>query len=148
MDNASGIAQFGRTSPTRKPWMGLGPAAPEIVEAHDGNAYRAAYTVRFEALPVFSVFAILGLRALYFLVAEVIDRFHYLKAGLSVVLVFVGLKKLAADVYTVPIGASLGFIVLVLAVAMAASWYWPRTAQKTDERDSLAGPDIRQNKSA
>jgi hypothetical protein len=91
---------------------------------------------------------ILGLRALYFLVAEVIDRFHYLKVGLSVVLVFVGLKMLAADVYTVPIGASLGFIVLVLAVAMAASWYWPRTVQETDERDSLAGPDIRENKSA
>jgi hypothetical protein len=62
-------------------------------------------------------------------------------------LVFVGLKMLAADVYTVPIGASLGFIVLVLGVAMAASWYWPNTAPKTDERDSLAGPGIRENTS-
>jgi tellurite resistance protein TerC len=109
----------------------------------------AIFAITQEPFIVYSsnVFAILGLRALYFLVAKVIDRFHYLKVGLSVVLVFVGLKMLAADVYTVPIGASLGLIVLVLGVAMAASWYWPRTAQKTDERDSLAGPEIRKNKS-
>ena len=109
----------------------------------------AIFAITQEPFIVYSsnVFAILGLRALYFLVAEVIDRFHYLKVGLSVVLVFVGLKMLAADVFTVPIGASLGFIVLVLGVAMAASWYWPRTAQKTDERDSLAGPENREKKS-
>jgi len=73
-----------------------------------------------------NVFAILGLRALYFLLADVILRFHYLKVGLSVVLVFVGTKMLAADLYTVPTGWSLGFIALVLGVAMAASWFWPR----------------------
>ena len=48
MGNALGIAQFGGTAPTAKPWKRLGPGVLEIVESHDGNAYRAVYTVRFE----------------------------------------------------------------------------------------------------
>ena len=47
MGNALGIAQFGGVAPTAKPWKGLGPGVLEIVQAHDGNAYRAVYTVRF-----------------------------------------------------------------------------------------------------
>jgi phage-related protein len=47
MGNALGVAQFGGTSPTAKPWKGLGPGVLEIVESHEGNAYRAVYTVRF-----------------------------------------------------------------------------------------------------
>jgi tellurite resistance protein TerC len=73
-----------------------------------------------------NVFAILGLRALYFLVAEVIHRFHYLKLGLSVVLIFVGAKMLMTDVYEVPIALSLAIIVAVLTTATAASLLWPR----------------------
>ena len=61
-----------------------------------------------------NVFAILGLRALYFLLAGVIHRFHYLKLGLSVVLVFVGAKMLLTDIYQVPVGVSLAVIALVL----------------------------------
>ena len=45
--NALGIAQFGGTAPTAKPWKGLGPGVLEVVESHEGNAYRAVYTVRF-----------------------------------------------------------------------------------------------------
>ena len=48
MGNALGIAQFGGTAPTAKPWKGLGPGVLEVVESHDGNTYRAVYTVRFE----------------------------------------------------------------------------------------------------
>ena len=48
MGNALGVAQFGGIAPTAKPWKGLGPGVLEIVESHDGNAYRAVYTVRFE----------------------------------------------------------------------------------------------------
>jgi tellurite resistance protein TerC len=83
----------------------------------------AVFAVTDDPFIVYSsnVFAILGLRALYFLLADVIDRFHYLKTGLSVVLVFVGLKMLLADVYKIPIAASLGIIVLVLAASVAAS---------------------------
>jgi tellurite resistance protein TerC len=89
----------------------------------------AIFAITQEPFLVYSsnVFAILGLRALYFLLADVIHRFHYLKIGLSVVLIFVGLKMLAADVYKVPIGVSLSVIALVLAVATLASWRWPRT---------------------
>ena len=85
-----------------------------------------------------NVFAILGLRALYFLLADVIDRFHYLKAGLSVVLVFVGVKMLLADVYKVPVGVSLGVIVAVLAAAVVISLVWPRPAgQPADQPPSI-----------
>jgi hypothetical protein len=48
MGNALGIAQFGGTAPTAKPWKGLGPGVLEVLESHDGNAYRAVSTVRFE----------------------------------------------------------------------------------------------------
>lgn len=47
MGNALGIVQFGGTPPSAKPWKGLGPGVLELVESHDGNAYRAVYTVRF-----------------------------------------------------------------------------------------------------
>ena len=47
MGNALGVAQFGGIAPTAKPWKGLGPGVLEVVESHDGNAYRAVYTVRF-----------------------------------------------------------------------------------------------------
>jgi phage-related protein len=57
MGNALGIAQFGGTAPTAKPWKGLGSGVLEIVEDHDGNAYRAVYTVRFpEAVYVLHAF--------------------------------------------------------------------------------------------
>jgi phage-related protein len=46
--NALGIAQFGGTAPSAKPWKGLGSGVLEVVESHDGNAYRAVYTVRFD----------------------------------------------------------------------------------------------------
>ena len=89
-----------------------------------------------------NVFAILGLRALYFLLADVIDRFHYLKIGLSAVLVFVGLKMLAVDLYKVPIGVSLGLIALVLGASVAASWWWPRTPPNQEEPEPLAKPEV------
>jgi tellurite resistance protein TerC len=73
-----------------------------------------------------NIFAILGLRAMYFLLAGVIDKFHYLKYGLALVLLFVGAKMLAADVYKVPIGVSLVVIAAILALAVAASLLWPR----------------------
>lgn len=47
MGNALGIAQFGGTALTAKAWKGLGPGVLEIVESHEGNAYRAVYTVQF-----------------------------------------------------------------------------------------------------
>jgi tellurite resistance protein TerC len=68
-----------------------------------------------------NVFAILGLRALYFLLAGMMHRFVYLKYGLAAILVFVGGKMLIADLYAVPIWASLAVIATVVAVAVIAS---------------------------
>jgi tellurite resistance protein TerC len=68
-----------------------------------------------------NLFAILGLRALYFLLAGLIDKFVYLKQGLAVLLVFAGVKILIADAYKMPIPLSLGVIVGILAVSVIAS---------------------------
>jgi tellurite resistance protein TerC len=68
-----------------------------------------------------NVFAILGLRALYFLLAGAMTKFHYLKLALSLILGFVGVKMLIADVYKIPIALSLGVITGLLAIAVVAS---------------------------
>ncbi len=73
-----------------------------------------------------NVCAVLGLRALYFLLAGIVDKFHYLKIGLSVVLVFIGLKMLGESFVHVPIAASLGVVALILVVSVFASLRWPR----------------------
>ena len=68
-----------------------------------------------------NVCAILGLRSLYFVLAHIIDRFIYLKTGLAIVLGFVGIKMLSAQFFHIPIWASLGFILSVLAITITAS---------------------------
>jgi tellurite resistance protein TerC len=74
-----------------------------------------------------NVFAILGLRSLYFALSGVMDKFHYLKIGLGVVLTFVGVKMLLAHTpWKIDTLVSLGVIVMVLAAAVAASWLWPK----------------------
>jgi len=69
-----------------------------------------------------NVFAILGLRSLYFVLAGVVDKFYYLKLALSAILVFVGFKMVLAEFYKIPIGVSLSIIGSILAVALLASW--------------------------
>lgn len=68
-----------------------------------------------------NVFAILGLRALYFLLAGVMDMFRFLKVGLSFVLCFVGVKMTLVDVFKIPIGISLGAVAMILLVSIVAS---------------------------
>src|SRR5215471_454014 len=68
-----------------------------------------------------NVFAILGLRALYFALAGVVRLFHYLHYGLSAILVFVGAKMLLADVYKLPVGVALGVVAGLLLIAVIAS---------------------------
>jgi tellurite resistance protein TerC len=68
-----------------------------------------------------NVFAILGLRALYFLLAGAMVKFHYLKVGLSLILGFVGIKMLIAAFFKVPITLSLGVIALILIASVVAS---------------------------
>ena len=74
-----------------------------------------------------NVFAILGLRSLYFALSGVMDKFHYLKIGLGVVLTFVGVKMLLGHTpWKIDTLVSLGVIVLVLAGSVVASWLWPK----------------------
>jgi tellurite resistance protein TerC len=79
-----------------------------------------------------NVFAILGLRSLYFALAGMEKYFTYLKYGLSAILIFVGLKMCIADIYKVPIEISLAFIVLTLSVAVLASFAMQGSKQKAD----------------
>ena len=72
-----------------------------------------------------NIFAILGLRSMYFLLANVVYKFHLLKYGLAVILTFVGVKMVSAHWWTIPIWASLAVIVGVLAISIAASLHWP-----------------------
>lgn len=68
-----------------------------------------------------NVFAILGLRAMYFLLANMHEKFHLLSYGLAIVLVFIGSKMLLIDIYKIPVVWSLGFTVAVLALTMILS---------------------------
>lgn len=100
----------------------------------------AIFAVTRDPFLVFTsnVFAILGLRALYFLLAGVAHRFVYLKAGLAVILVFVGSKMLIADLYHVPIGISLGVIASVLTLSIALSL---RSKRTVEAEHAVAIPD-------
>jgi len=72
-----------------------------------------------------NIFAILGLRALYFAISGMVNEFHYLKYGLSLILMFVGLKMLVSKFYKVPLTVALVFIVLVMIGSVLASMFFP-----------------------
>ncbi len=74
-----------------------------------------------------NVFAILGLRAMYFLLRAVADRFHLLTYGLAVILVFIGSKMMLIDIFKIPVLVALGVVLAILAVTM---WLSVRTAPK------------------
>jgi tellurite resistance protein TerC len=96
----------------------------------------AIFAVTQEPFLVFTsnAFAILGLRAMYFLLADLMHRFVFLKAGLAVILVFVGIKMLLLDVWKVPIWLSLTVIAASIAVAVVAS------LRATRERPTATDP--------
>ena len=77
-----------------------------------------------------NVFAILGLRAMYFLLQGVADRFHLLKYGLAAVLVFVGTKMLIVEWVKIPVALSLGIVGLILAASVVASLLFPHVESK------------------
>jgi tellurite resistance protein TerC len=97
----------------------------------------AVFAVTQEPFLVFTsnAFAILGLRALYFLLADLVDRFVYLKLGLAVVLAWVGLKLMLVEVVHVPTAVSLAVVLGVIAVAIVASLL------ATRERPAAPAPD-------
>lgn len=99
----------------------------------------AIFAVTDEVFLVFTAnaFAILGLRAMYFLLADLIHRFIYLKIGLALVLVWVGIKMLLKiDIYYIPTPLSLGVIATILGVSIGASLW----ATRGQERRAPAGP--------
>ena len=73
-----------------------------------------------------NVFAILGLRALYFALAGIMELFHYLHYGLSAILIFVGVKMLLSHIYDVPTALALGFIAATILISVVASILDPR----------------------
>ncbi len=73
-----------------------------------------------------NVFAILGLRALYFVLAGVMRLFHHLHYGLAAILGFVGVKMLISEFYKIPVVISLGFIASALVFSVIASLLWPK----------------------
>ena len=105
-----------------------------IVESTDlvfaVDSIPAIFAVTQEAFIVYTsnVFAILGLRALYFLLANVIDKFQYLKLGLSAVLTFIGTKMFIVDLYHIPIGISLAVVAGILTISILASLWKTRKA--------------------
>lgn len=83
----------------------------------------AIFAVTEDPFIVFTsnIFAIMGLRALYFLLADMAERFHLLKYGLALVLVLIGAKMLVAGFYKVPIGLALGVVGIIIAASIIAS---------------------------
>lgn len=89
-----------------------------------------------------NVFAILGLRSMYFLLAGVVEKFHYLKMGLAVVLTFIGTKMLIVAIgIHIPIWISLIFVATVLLSSVAASLLWPKEAELDIDVDLPEGFD-------
>jgi tellurite resistance protein TerC len=94
----------------------------------------AIFGVTQDSFLVFTsnIFAVLGLRSLYFLLAAVVDRFHLLKYGLAVILTFVGVKMLGEKYFHINIVLSLSIILGVLGISIAASMIWPRKDEAGD----------------
>ena len=98
-----------------------------LVEATDlifaVDSIPAIFAVTSDPFIVFTsnIFAILGLRAMYFLLVDMAERFHLLKYGLAVILMFIGVKMLLLDVYKIPVGIAMGIVGLILSVSVAAS---------------------------
>ena len=125
------------TKRSRSPWI----ATPlfvvlVLVESTDVvfalDSIPAIFTITQDPFIVYTsnIFAILGLRSLYFLLAGVVHKFHYLKLGLSSVLVLIGIKMLIEEWYEVPIGLSLGVVAAILVLSVVASLIWPKKAEE------------------
>ena len=98
-----------------------------LVEASDVvfavDSIPAIFAVTTDPFIVFTsnIFAIMGLRALYFLLADMADRFHLLKYGLAIVLVFIGAKMLVAPWFHLPIQWSLAIVAVIILVSVVLS---------------------------
>ncbi len=107
-----------------------------VIEATDlvfaVDSIPAIFAITTDPFIVFTsnIFAILGLRALYFVLAGMMGKFHYLKYGLGLVLVFVGAKMVIVDFYKVPIALSLGVVAALLGLSIVASLIRPQPPEE------------------
>ena len=108
--------------------------ATDLVFAID--SIPAIFAVTRDPFIVFTsnIFAILGLRAMFFMLAGVMGRFAYLKTGLALVLVFVGTKMLVSDLYAMPIAVSLGVVAALIGGAIVISLLATRRTGQPDGR--------------
>jgi tellurite resistance protein TerC len=83
-----------------------------------------------------NVFAILGLRALYFALAGMMRLFHHLHYGLSAILIFVGTKMILADIYKIRVSIALSLIAVILLISIIASMIHPQKEKKPWKRDN------------
>ncbi|MFJ9624833.1 TerC family protein [Streptomyces sp. NPDC101181] len=119
-------------------------AALLVVETTDvvfaADSIPAIFAVTETTFIVFAAnaFSLLGMRAAYFLISGAARRFRRLQTGLGVILAGIGVKLLLTDVYKVPIWLSLSFIVTVLAVTFAVSWYETRGERGRAKREEAA----------
>jgi tellurite resistance protein TerC len=92
----------------------------------------AIFAVTKDPFIVFTsnIFAILGLRAMYFLLADMAQRFHLLKYGLAGILIFIGAKMLLLDIVKIPVGIALGVVGLILAASVVASLMTSKPARR------------------
>lgn len=108
-----------------------------LVEATDLifaiDSIPAIFGITRDSFLVFTsnIFAVMGLRSLFFMLATVVQRFHLLKYGLAITLTFVGAKMLLEPWVHIPITLSLGIVLAVLAASIAASILWPQAAPAT-----------------
>lgn len=120
------IVQNGKRYATPLLLVLLAIEATDVVFAVD--SIPAVFAITTDPFIVYTsnIFAILGLRSMYFLLAGVIDKFHYLKIGLALVLLFVGVKMVIVDWYKIQIAVSLGVIGGLLILSVVASMIWPK----------------------
>jgi len=109
-------------------WVLIAVEVADLIFAID--SIPAVFAVTTDPFIVYTsnVFAVLGLRAMYFLLVGAMDRFRRLHIGLALVLMFVGFKMLASGVYDVPIGVSLALIAAILGAAIVGSFVSQRSS--------------------
>jgi len=98
----------------------------DLLFATDSIPAVLAITLKASIVYTSNVFAILGLRSMYFVLSGMMEVFHYLHYGLSAVLIFIGAKMLAADYYPIPTVVALGVVAGALAISILASILHPR----------------------
>ena len=120
---ASGSSSASSRHRLATPMLAVLVAVATTDVAFAADSVPAVFAITDDAFLVFAAnaFSVLGMFALYFLLAGMIGRFRYLRPALAAILVFVGLKMAGSDLYEVPVAVSLAVIVSILAAATAAS---------------------------